>query len=163
MEAAQAGIPMHQYALVASIGCGRGVQANPAEAARLYGEAAGSPHSGGVEYAIRLFNGAGIAKDERRRGPLVRARGAAATRSRRDRLPASSPPAAGSRPTGSPAAKWHYLASSAGKFRRRARQILSGLTPEQRHSPPRRRSAGRRMTHGPIWFNRVDNSQLKST
>ena len=87
-----------QYALAGLYVEGVGVVADEAQAARWFGEAARNGHVGAqVEYAIMLFNGRGVPKDEAVAAALVRARRRMPTiRWRRSGSRAFSPKAAAS-------------------------------------------------------------------
>ena len=85
-----------------------------------------------VEYAIRLFNGAGIAKDEAAAGRWFERAAQAGNPIAQNRLARILAAGAGRPADPVAAAKWHYLASSAGKPDDQLDKFVRGLTPEQR-------------------------------
>ena len=103
------------------------------EAARLLGAAALADYTDAqVEYAIALFNGTGVAKDEARR-PCCSARPRArATRSRRTAWPASSRPAAASRPIRSRRSNGTWCRSGGGDATSRLDEFVQKQKPDIR-------------------------------
>jgi hypothetical protein len=108
------------------------VPTDPAAAARLYAAAANLGHiPAQVEYAIRLFNGTGIAKDEGAASRWFERAAQAGNPIAQDRLARILAVGAGRPADPVAAAKWYYLASSAGKPDDMLDKFVRGLTPEQ--------------------------------
>ena len=96
--AADAGSPEAQYALGTFYKQGRGVPKDPREAARLWSLAALADNTDAeVEYAIALFNGDGVAKNEAAAAALFRKAALHGSAIARTASPASSPMAAARR------------------------------------------------------------------
>ena len=95
-SAAQAGNPEAQYVLATLYKDGRGVTKDVNEAARLLAAAAAAHNvDAEVEYAIALFNGTGVARNEPAAAALLKEPRARATRWRKTGSPMSSLSAAG--------------------------------------------------------------------
>ena len=137
-QAAQAGNPDAQYVLAQLDEEGRGVPEDQAAATKWFAEAARLGHiPAEVEYAIRLFNGVGIAAERDRRGRMVPAR----RRCRQPHRPEPPRPAARHRPRHQGRPHRRRQMASAGQTRRQGRRLPrpDGRQPHRRRAPDRSR------------------------
>ena len=92
-----------------------------------------------VEYAIALYNGTGVDKNESRRpSPAAKRPRGAATRSRRTGSPASTPPAAGLPADPVEAVQWHLISKAAGASDPFLDEFMQKQTRRDARQPPQK-------------------------
>lgn len=136
--AADADLGDAQYALGALYKLGRAVPKDKAQAAAWMAKAAAGGHvAGEVEYAIMLFNGDGVAKNERAAASLFLRAAYKGNAIAQNRLAKLYQFGLALPPDMAEAAAWHMAARAQGLADTALDELLERLTPEQRTAAAR--------------------------
>jgi TPR repeat protein len=131
--AANAGNPQAQYALATFYKEGRGVKMDAQEASRLLAASARAGYTDAeVEYAIALFNGTGIAKNERAAGDFLLKAAKKNSAPAQSRLALMYASGRGLKADPIQAARWHMIAKAGGSFDQFLEDFVRKLKPAER-------------------------------